>query len=168
MDDLEREEFREYVAARGGALLRSALLLTGDRGHAEDLLQTALVRTYGAWGRIRRREAVDAYVRRTMLTTYLNWRRRRWTGEVPTGRLPEPPVTDDHSRVELGVPLAAALARLPRRMRAVVVLRYYDDLPDAEIAELMGCTTGTVRSQAARALAKLRADGALALEGDVR
>ena len=84
MDDLEREEFRDYVAARGAALLRSAVLLTGDRGHAEDLLQTALVRTYGAWGRIRRREAVDAYVRRTMLTTYLNWRRRRWTGEVPT------------------------------------------------------------------------------------
>ncbi len=161
MDDEDREEFRAYVAARGPALLRSAVLLTGDRGHAEDLVQTALIRTYSAWGRIRRREAVDAYVRRTMVTTYVNWWRRRWRGEVPTGELPEQAGTDPYGQVEDGLSLTAALARLPRRMRAVVVLRYYDDLPDSEVAAILGCSTGTVRSQSSRALAKLRADGAL-------
>lgn len=85
----EHDVFRDYVAARGGALLRSAVLLTGDRGQAEDLVQTALTRTYGAWSRIRRKEAVDAYVRRVMVTTYVNWWRRRWRGELPTGELPD-------------------------------------------------------------------------------
>jgi RNA polymerase sigma-70 factor (sigma-E family) len=161
VDEASRDEFREYVATRGAALLRSAVLLTGDRGHAEDLVQTALIRTYSAWGRIRRKEAVDAYARRAMLTIYLNWWHRRWRGEVPTERLPELPGRGEYGRVEDGLALGVALARLPRRMRAVVVLRYYDDLPDPEIAALLGCSAGTVRSQAARALAKLRADGAL-------
>lgn len=156
------EDFRAYVAARGPALLRSAVLLTGDRHLAEDLVQTTLVRVHGRWERIRSAEAVDAYVRRAMVTTYLNWWRRRWRGEVPTESLPDTPVTGGLDRVETRLPVAAALARLPRRMRAVVVLRYFDDLPDAEIAALLGCSPGTVRSQATRALAKLRADGALA------
>jgi RNA polymerase sigma-70 factor (sigma-E family) len=162
--EAEREEFRAYVAARGAALLRTAVLITGDRGLAEDLVQTALLRTYGAWGRIRRREAVDAYTRRVMVTTYVNWWHRRWRGEVPTGELPERPAADALTRVEDGLTLRDALARLPKRMRAVVVLRYYDDLPDPEIAAILGCSTGTVRSQAARALAKLRSDGALTLD----
>ncbi len=160
----QREEFRAYVAGRGAALLRTAVLITGDRGLAEDLVQTALIRTYGAWGRIRRREAVDAYTRRVMVTTYVNWWHRKWRGELPTGELPEQPVADAFSRVEDGLSLRDALGRLPKRMRAVVVLRYYDDLPDPEIAAILGCSAGTVRSQAARALAKLRADGALALD----
>jgi RNA polymerase sigma-70 factor (sigma-E family) len=164
VNEPEHEEFRAYVAARGGALLRSAVLLTGDRGRAEDLVQTALIRTYGAWPRIRHKEAVDAYVRRVMVTTYVNWWRRRWTGETPTERLPDRPAADPYGQVEDGLSLSAALARLPKRMRAVVVLRSCEDLPDPEIAALLGCSTGTVRSQASRALAKLRADGALALE----
>lgn len=164
MTEAEREEFRAYVAARGAALLRTATLMTGDRGLAEDLVQTALIRTYGAWGRIRRREAVDAYTRRIMVTTYVNWWHRKWRGELPTDSLPEEPAADEFGRVEDGLSLHDALARLPKRMRAVVVLRYYDDRPDAEIAALLGCSTGTVRSQAARALAKLRSDGALALD----
>ncbi len=164
MTEQEREEFRAYVAARGAALLRTAVLITGDRGLAEDLVQTALIRTYGAWGRIRRKEAVDAYTRRILVTTYVNWWHRRWRGELPTGELPEHPAADAFGRVEDGLSLRDALARLPKRMRAVVVLRYYDDLPDAEIAALLACAPGTVRSQAARALAKLRADGALALD----
>jgi RNA polymerase sigma-70 factor (sigma-E family) len=160
----EREEFRAYVAARGAALLRTAVLITGDRGLAEDLVQTALLRTYGAWGRIREREAVDAYTRRVMVTTYVNWWRRKWRGELPHGDLPEQSAPDALGRIEDGASLHDALARLPRRMRAVVVLRYYDDLPDQQIAAILGCSTGTVRSQASRALDKLRSDGALALD----
>jgi RNA polymerase sigma-70 factor (sigma-E family) len=158
VDELAREEFRAYVAARSGALLGTATLLTGDRALAEDLLQTALARTYLAWGRIRRREAVDAYCRRVLVTTYSTWWRRKWRGEVPTERLPERAGSDPYGQVDEGVPLRAALARLPRRMRAVVVLRYWEDLPEAEVAELLGCSVGTVKSQASRALAKLRAD----------
>lgn len=144
MDESEREEFRAYVAARGAALLRTAVLITGDRGLAEDLVQTALTRTYGAWGRIRRREAVDAYTRRVMVTTYVNWWHRKWRGELPTGELPEQPAADAFSRVEDGLSLRDALGRLPKRMRAVVVLRHYDDLPDPEIAAILGCSTGTL------------------------
>jgi RNA polymerase sigma-70 factor (sigma-E family) len=164
VDESQREEFRAYVAGRGAALLRTAVLMTGDRGLAEDLVQATLIRTYGAWGRIRRREAVDAYARRVMVTTYVNWWHRKWRGELPTESLPEQPAPDAFGQVEDGLSLHDALARLPKRMRAVVVLRYYDDLPDVEIAAMLGCSTGTVRSQAARALAKLRSDGALALD----
>ncbi len=158
MDAGSREEFRQYVAARSAALLRTATLLTGDRGLAEDLVQTALARTYLSWGRIRDREAVDAYTRRVLVTTYATWWRRKWRGEVPAGRLPDRAGPDPYAQVESGAALRAALARLPRRMRAVVVLRYWDDLSEAEVARLLGCSTGTVASQASRGLAKLRAD----------
>jgi RNA polymerase sigma-70 factor, ECF subfamily len=158
VDAASREEFRQYVAARSAALLRTATLLTGDRALAEDLVQTALARTYLSWARIRSREAVDAYARRVLVTTYATWWRRRWRGEVPAERLPDRPGADPYERVDEGVALRAALARLPRRMRAVVVLRYWDDLPEAEVADLLGCSVGTVASQASRGLAKLRAD----------
>jgi RNA polymerase sigma-70 factor (ECF subfamily) len=167
VEDTSREEFRAYVTARSGALLGTATLLTGDRALAEDLVQTALARTFLAWGRIRRREAVDAYCRRVLVTTYSTWWRRRWRGEVPTERLPERAGTDPYGQVDEGVLLRAALARLPRRMRAVVVLRYWDDLPETEVADLLGCSVGTVKSQASRALAKLRADvDVVALRGE--
>ena len=170
MDDTARQEFRDWVAARSGALLRTATLLTGDRSSAEDLLQTALAKTYLSWGRLRRREAVDAYCRRVMVTTYAAWWRRRWRGEVPTERAAlmrfrfprdgdaEHPAPDPYAAVADGATLRAALDRLPRRMRAVVVLRYWEDLPEAEVADLLGCSVGTVKSQASRALAKLRDD----------
>lgn len=167
MDEVAREEFRAYVAARSGALLGTATLLTGDRALAEDLVQTALAKTYLAWERVRRREAVDAYCRRVLVTTYATWWRRKWRGEVPTGRLPDSAGPDPYGQVDESLPLRAALARLPRRMRAVVVLRYWDDLPEAEVAELLGCSVGTVKSQASRALAKLRADlDVVALRGE--
>lgn len=162
MDDTARQEFRDWVAARSGALLRTATLLTGDRSSAEDLLQTALAKTYLSWGRLRRREAVDAYCRRVMVTTYAAWWRRRWRGEVPTEQLPEHPAPDPYAAVADGATLRAALDRLPRRMRAVVVLRYWEDLPEAEVADLLGCSVGTVKSQASRALAKLREDADVA------
>jgi RNA polymerase sigma-70 factor (sigma-E family) len=158
VDETAREEFRAYVTARSAALLGTAILLTGDRALAEDLVQTALARTYLAWGRIRRREAVDAYCRRVLVSTYATWWRRKWRGEVPTAALPERAGPDPFDQVDETLRLRAALARLPRRMRAVVVLRYWDDLPETEVAELLGCSVGTVKSQASRALAKLRAD----------
>ena len=158
MDAAAREEFRRYVAARSGALLRTATLLTGDRTLAEDLVQTALARTYLAWGRIRDREAVDAYTRRVLVTTYATWWRLKWRGETPHDQLPDPPGRDPYGQVDAGLALRAALARLPRRMRAVVVLRYWDDLSAAEVADLLGCSVGTVQSQAFRGLAKLRSD----------
>jgi RNA polymerase sigma-70 factor (sigma-E family) len=151
------DEFRDYVAARSGALLRTATLLTGDPALAEDLVQTALARTYLAWGRIRQREAVDAYARRVLVTTYATWWRRKWRGEVP-GEVPDRPGEDPYGQVDAAQALRAALARLPRRMRACVVLRYWDDLPAAEVAALLGCSVGTVQSQASRGLARLRAD----------
>ena len=169
MDAASREEFRLYVSARSAGLLRTATLLTGDRGLAEDLVQTALARTYLSWGRIRDREAVDAYTRRILVTTYATWWRRRWRGEVPAGQLPDRPGADPYAQVDEAAALRAALARLPRRMRAVVVLRYWDDLPVAEVAELLGCSAGTVQSQASRALAKLRADvDVLTLREEIR
>jgi RNA polymerase sigma-70 factor (sigma-E family) len=162
VDEGDREEFRAWVAARSGALLRTATLLTGERAAAEDLLQTALAKTYLAWGRVRRRDTVDAYCRRIMVTTYASWWRRRSSWEVPTERLPEAVAADPYAGVGDGVTLRAALDRLPRRMRAVVVLRYWEDLSETEVADLLGCSVGTVKSQASRALAKLRADAGVA------
>jgi RNA polymerase sigma-70 factor (sigma-E family) len=145
--------FETWVAARTAALMRTAYLLTGDWQRAEDLLQTALMRCYPRWERI---DDPEAYVRRTLVVTYAGWRRRRWTGEVP-GPLPErPDVTDAHAAADARTDALRLLASLPPRQRAVVVLRYYEGLSESEIAAVLGVSTGTVKSQAARALARLR------------
>jgi RNA polymerase sigma-70 factor (sigma-E family) len=150
-------EFHAYVTARSPALLRTAYLLTGDRGLGEDLLQTVLAKVYVGWPRIRDKGALDAYVRQAMATTQTSWWRRRWRGERPTGDLP------DHARDSVAADPAERdwmwrhLATLPARQRAVLVLRYYEDLSEGEIARVLGCSTGTVKSQASRALAGLRA-----------
>lgn len=157
MDERAREEFRGYVAARSPALLRTAYLLTGNRTDAEDLLQTALAKTYLAWGRIREREAVDGYVRRVMVNTQTSWWRRRKVAEYPTTDLPER--TDPRSATDdlaLHDALWSALAALPARQRAMVVLRYYEDLSEAETAQVLGVSVGTVKSTTSRALVKLR------------
>lgn len=151
--------FEEYVAARGRALWRSAWLLTGDRHRAEDLVQTALMKCWRRWDRIADAQAVDAYVRRTMATTYTDWWRRRWTGEVPTGELPEQAAGTPDPGLRQDV--VDALARLPRGQRVVVVLRYFDDLTEAQTAEALGISVGTVKSQASRALRTLRESGLL-------
>ncbi|WP_377271741.1 SigE family RNA polymerase sigma factor [Peterkaempfera sp. SMS 1(5)a] len=149
-------EFEEFVALCGPRLLRSAWLLTGDRHLAEDLLQTALARTWPRWGRIAD-EHPEAYVRRTMVHVHASWWRRRWRGEVPHDRLPETPGTDDrYGEVDLERTVQAALRRLPPRQRAVVVLRYLEDRTVEETAALLGCSVGTVKSQAAKALRTLR------------
>jgi RNA polymerase sigma-70 factor (sigma-E family) len=157
VDDQAREDFRSYVAARSPALLRTAYLLTGHRADAEDLLQTALAKTYLAWERIRDREAVDGYVRRVMVNTQTSWWRRRKVDEWPTGELPERPAgRDDTADLDLHDALWTALSTLPKRQRAMVVLRFYEDLSEAETARLMGVSVGTVKSTTSRALVKLR------------
>ena len=157
MDEQGREAFRAYVAARSPALLRTAYLLTGSRADAEDLLQTALAKTYLAWDRIREREAVDGYVRRVLVNTQTSrWRRRR-VDEYPTAELPERGSGRDAAEdLALHDALWTALAGLPKRQRATVVLRYYEDLSETETAHVLGVSVGTVKSTTSRALAKLR------------
>ena len=157
MDERAREDFRTYVVGRSPALLRTAYLLTGSRTDAEDLLQTALAKTYLAWDRIREREAVDGYVRRVMVNTQTSFWRRRRVDERPTAELPEHGTgRDETADLDLHDALWTALAALPKRQRAMVVLRYYEDLSEAETARVMGVSVGTVKSTTSRALAKLR------------
>ncbi|GAA1155535.1 SigE family RNA polymerase sigma factor [Nocardioides aquiterrae] len=145
------ESFEEYVAARRGALLRTAYLLTGHREDAEDLVQVALVKVVPRWGRIA--GDPEPYVRKVLVHESVNrWRRRRWR-EVHTDRLPEAPVAGPGAD---RVALQQALARLAPRQRAVIVLRYYDDLTEAETARVLGVAVGTVKSQARDALVRLR------------
>jgi RNA polymerase sigma-70 factor (sigma-E family) len=155
----QRVGYEEYVAGRSAGLLRTAYLLTHDWGLAEDLLQTALAKVWLAWPRID--GDPDRYVRAVLVNTYSSWWRRRWNAETPTQWPPEVAAADPHRPVDEREALWRALGRLPKRQRAVVVLRYYEDLPEGEVARVMGCSVGTVKSQAARALAKLRVDPAL-------
>ncbi len=153
--------FEEFVAGRGQALQRFGYALTGDWALAEDLLQTALARAYPRWSRVRRDDP-EAYVRKIMLNTWSSWWRRRWRGELPAIRLPEVAGPDSFAEVDSRQALRAALAKLPPGQRAVVVLRYHQDLPEAKVAELLGISVGTVKSQAAKALASLRSQAVLA------
>ena len=156
--------FDEFVAARSRALLRTAYLLTHDHALAEDLLQTALAKAWFAWRRIDGNP--EPYVRRILVNTYASWWRRKWNGEHPTDELPERATADPGAEP---TDLWQAMERLPRRQRAVVVLRYFEDLTEAQTAELLGCSVGTVKSQCSKALAKLRIDPALTeAEGDPR
>jgi RNA polymerase sigma-70 factor (sigma-E family) len=154
-------EFSAYVAARGPALLRMAYLLTGNHADAEDLLQTALAKTYLAWGNILDKGALDGYVRRVLVNTRTSWWRRRRVDEFPTWELPDAPYADGSGEHALHDAVWSALARLPRRQRAMIVLRYYEDLTEPEIATIMEVSVGTVKSTVSRALDKLRADGVL-------
>lgn len=156
----EPDGFREFVQARSPALLRTAWMLTGDAATAEDLLQTALVRTWPHWGRIASGNP-DAYVRTAMVRTNASWRARLWYRERPSadpeaGSAPAR-TTDDHARTRDRIVLTAALATLPTRQRQAVVLRYFDDLSVDEVASIMQSSTGTVKSQCAKGLTKLRA-----------
>ncbi len=148
--------FETFVRERSTALLRTAYLLTGDRGHAEDLLQTALIKTYRHWGRVTNREDPSAFVRRVLVTTYAGWRRRlrvrEFASETPLLSGTSEPRFDTGDRQAM----AAALAQLPPRMRAVLVLRYWEDLSEAGTAEALGCSVNTVKTHAARGLARLR------------
>jgi RNA polymerase sigma-70 factor (sigma-E family) len=157
----EHAEFGEYVAARSATLLRMAYLLTGHRADAEDLVQVALAKTYVAWNRIQDRRAVDGYVRRAMVNTHISWWRQRRLEEYPTEQIPEQAAPDHAGDSDLHDALWQALRRLPARMRAAVVLRFYEDLTEAEIAGVLGVSVGTVKSTISRAVAKLRIDAEL-------
>jgi RNA polymerase sigma-70 factor (sigma-E family) len=157
----EHPGFRDYVTSRSGSLLRMAYVLTRNRADAEDLVQVALAKTYQAWDRIEDRSALDGYVRRAMVNTHISWWRRRRLEEYPTGELPDRPVADHAGDSELHDTLRRALDRLPSRMRAAVVLRYFEDMSEAEIAEVLGISQGTVKSTVSRAVAKLRIDADL-------
>ncbi|MGW3243186.1 SigE family RNA polymerase sigma factor [Streptomyces sp. NPDC001070] len=161
-------QFTRYVRAKGPALLRTARSLTANPCDAEDLLQTALTKTYLAWDRIDDHRALDGYVRRTLVNTRTSqWRRRR-VEEYATDELPEP-----HGHAVAGPDgaeqqaqrdaMLRAIARLPARQRAMVVLRYYEDMSEAQTAEVLGVSVGTVKSAVSRALGKLREDPELRL-----
>lgn len=155
-DVTTEEDFRQFVAARQGQLRRSAWLLTGDASLAEDLVQTALVKSWPHWHKLVNDGAAEAYVRRAMHTTYLSWWRRKWRTELP-GPVPDAPERDSYAAVDLSASVRAALISLPARQRAAVVLRYFEDLSELQTAEILGCSVGTVKSQTSRALDKLRA-----------
>lgn len=150
------DDFVAFVDARSAALLRTARLLTaGDQHAAEDLVQTALEKAYVAWPRIQRKGAEEAYVRSIMTRSAIDRTRQRTRrGEVVTDEVPEllvdPVGPEDRDQV------LALLGALPPRQRAVMVLRYYDDLSEAQIAEALGCSAGTVKAHASRALATMR------------
>lgn len=154
---IEPRGFAQFVSARSAALVRTAWLLTGDEATAQDLVQTALAKTWTRWERVDRKDVPEAYVRQVMITTYLTWRRRRWHGEIAVGQLPErATVADAYADADLRDAVAKALRELPRRQRAVLVLRYFDDLTEPQAARALGCSVGTVKSQGSKALARLR------------
>jgi RNA polymerase sigma-70 factor (sigma-E family) len=154
-------EFREFMVSRWGGLVRFAYGLTGDRGHAEDLAQTALAKAYASWGRVRRTDDPDAYVRRILINA--NHRRfRKQRVAEHSGEAPVEPAVDDGTEVfDQREALVAALMELPPKQRAVVVLRYWDGLTETQAAAILDCSVGNVKSQASRALAKLRGSAQL-------
>ncbi|GAA1393431.1 SigE family RNA polymerase sigma factor [Catellatospora coxensis] len=158
MDELAEREFREYVAMRQGALFRVAYLLTGHQQDAEDLLQVTLTKLALHWPRVHRTGSPDGYVRKILYRQHISvWRGRRNRREHAMELLPERGAVDDPAgEAVLRLALARVLNELTRKQRAVVVLRYYEDLPEAEVAALMGTSIGTVRSQVHRTLTRLR------------
>ena len=160
----DQAAFRDYVSARRTTLLRMAFALTGNQADAEDLMQAALAKTYLAWGKIQDRAALDNYVRRAMVNTQISWWRRRKLEEYPTDELPDQVVADHASESDQAEVIRRALDRLPERMRAAVMLRYFEDMTEPEIATTLGVSLGTVKSTVSRAMAKLRDDAELDAE----
>jgi len=148
--------FSEFVEARSHALLRTAYLLVGDHQLAQDLLQEALIKTLIAWPRLRDPAKVDAYVRRTLVTTAITWRRRRSFHERPVEFLPEIPASDPVEVLATHQVLISHLRDLSPRQRAAIVLRYYEDLTEFQTAEVMGCSVGSVKSHVSIGLGRLR------------
>jgi RNA polymerase sigma-70 factor (sigma-E family) len=149
--------FDEFVVARGQALLRFAHVLCGNAHLAEDLVQEVLARVHRTWARIEKLEAPEAYVRRAVVREFLSGRRRRASREAMFAEVPDRPTGQDTAQqLAERDEIWTLLAGLPRAQRAVLVLRFYDDLTDDEIADMLGCAPSTVRAHASRALARLR------------
>ena len=147
------DQFVEFVRARTTALRRTAFLLCGDWHHAEDLVQTALIKLFRAWPKVSH-GGEDAYARQVLVRVAIDESRRFWRRERAAAELPDNPAPEGSADLSLDV--RRALATLPVRQRAIVVLRYWEDLSVAEVARLLGCPQGTVKTQASRGLAKLR------------
>ena len=147
-------DYTEFVHASWASLYRTAYLLLGDHAEAEDLTQTALAKTYAAWNRVRDLNAAPGYARAALVNTATSWfRKKSWRNERPTDVLPESATHHDPSDRPA---IVTALAQLAPRQRAVIVLRYFDDLSVAQTATALGCSEGTVKSQTSDALARLR------------
>jgi RNA polymerase sigma-70 factor (sigma-E family) len=151
------QRFTAFVRSRGEHHLRMATLLTGNPGAAEDLVQASLLKLYQAWSRIDTSAEPDAYLRRIIVNTHRSWWRARWRRETPVAEVPEAAAGEDAAeRHAVGAMVRQALARLPAQQRAVLVLRYCEDLPEAEVASLLGCSAGAVKTHAHRGLRALR------------
>ncbi|MGI5380808.1 SigE family RNA polymerase sigma factor [Streptomyces sp. CA-251387] len=162
MSNASDDEFHNFMTGRWASLVRTAYLLTGSHHDAEDLAQSALARAYAKWDKVRHSDDMAAYVRKIMIHVHADGFRRRTVREWFTSRLPETAVADRTAQVEHRSVLVDALARLPLRQRSAVVLRYFEDMPPAQIAAALGIRESTVRSQITRGLAGLRDDGVLA------
>jgi RNA polymerase sigma-70 factor (ECF subfamily) len=156
MGKAAEREFRDFVVARSGALAGLARLLAADADAAEDLLQVTLLQAWRSWRRVQQAGSPEAYLRKIMVNAAVSGWRRRWRVESPTDPLPETPSEDQYRSVADRDYLIRAMRALPTRQRSAVVLRYFSDLDDAEIADLLGCSVSTVRSQISRALTSLR------------
>ena len=138
-------------------LLRTAYLLTGEQAQAEDLVQVALTKTLLVWSRLDRSDSIDRYTERVMVNAFISERRRRWWRELPVDEMPVRPAPDDeYERVGVRDALRRALASLPARQRAAVILRFYEDLSEAQTADVLGCSLGTAKSLTSRGLHRLR------------
>jgi RNA polymerase sigma-70 factor (sigma-E family) len=158
----DEDDYRAFVDARYARLVRAAILFGCGRQDAEDAVQEALIRCYAAWRRVSAAEDRDAYVYRVLVNGIARSRRRKWHGEIPFRELPEPPPTDDPAtEVSLSHSIRASLERLGHEQRQVLVLRYFADLTEAQIASVLGIAPGTVKSRASRALAVLSEDRSL-------
>jgi RNA polymerase sigma-70 factor (sigma-E family) len=154
---IKDERFAQFIAARQRSLQRTAWWLTGDWGLAEDLVQTALARSWPKWERVQRLDDPEIYVRRVMVNVWASWSHRRWRGEKATESMPEDQIQGDMAaEVAVRLTVRAALESLTARQRAMVVLRIFDDLSEAQVANVMGCAVGTVKSTMSQALARLR------------
>jgi RNA polymerase sigma-70 factor (sigma-E family) len=156
MTGADAELFTAFVTARSAALLRTAYLLTGDERAAEDLLQSALLKTLQHWRRIRDHESLDGFVRRVMVNERRSWHRRKSSHEVVTDAMQDQPGLDGAGDIAEADMVRRALMALPHRQRATLVLRFFEDLPEADVAAALGCSVGTVKSQTSKGLAHLR------------
>jgi RNA polymerase sigma-70 factor (sigma-E family) len=157
VSDQRDDEFTDFVADHGARLLRTACLVTGDSHLGEDLVQTALAKAYGSWAKVRQADQPVAYVRRLMINTHLSWVRRLTNTERPLERFPDAGTGDHQTAHAETDEMRQALLRLSPRVRAAVVLRYFEDLSEADTAQLMGCSRSTVNNHVTRGLAALRA-----------
>jgi RNA polymerase sigma-70 factor (sigma-E family) len=157
----DRDGFAAFIGLHTRELQRTAWLLCGDWQSAQDLVQSTFVAVWPRWETVSKADSPIAYVRRVLVNVHLRGRRRRWSGEIATGDVPQLAAAEADCDVDMKVALAAALSALPARQRVVLVLRYFADLAEPDVARLVGCSVSTVKKDAAKALSTLRTAPAL-------